>query len=255
MRTIPLKTEHAHDIAALHIQSINRGFISSLGIDFVTALYEAIAHSSSSFGFAAEDNDRVLGFVAFTSDLNKLYKSIIVKKGWRFALMLAGKMLSVQRIKKVLETLFYPSRVKKMNLPSAELLSIVINPEDCRNGLATKLVQKSFKHCRQIGLDKVKVLVAADNEAANKLYLKCGFKLAGQIDNHGILSNIYEAEVSKTLSENFNVDGLSKPSLVPSLGERIDTQPVSIPEPATTTFLGIGWLMFLLRKKREKRSA
>ena len=52
MRTVPLKIEHAHDIAALHIQGINTGFISSLGIDFVTALYEAIAKSTSGFGFA-----------------------------------------------------------------------------------------------------------------------------------------------------------------------------------------------------------
>lgn len=250
MRTVPLEIRHAHDIASLHIQGINTGFISSLGIDFVTALYEAIAKSTSSFGFAVEDNDKVLGFVTFTTNLNKLYKSIIAKKGWRFALLLAGKMFSLQRIKKVFETLFYPSRVKKMNLPSSELLSIAVSPEKHRAGLATQLVQKSLEHCQKIGLDKVKVLVAADNEPANKLYLKCGFKLVGQIDNHGVTSNIYEAQTSKALKENINSDEFSKHYFVSNLGEKVHP-PTPTPEPATAALLGIGGLITLIRKRRS----
>ena len=34
-------------VAALHIEGITTGFISSLGIDFVTALYEANAKSNN----------------------------------------------------------------------------------------------------------------------------------------------------------------------------------------------------------------
>jgi len=251
MRTMTsgLDIKHAHDIAQLHIQGINTGFISSLGIDFVAALYEAIAQSKSSFGFAVEDNGKVLGFVTFTTNLNKLYKSIIAKKGWRFALLLAGKIFSLQRVKKVFETLFYPNRVKKMHLPSAELLSIVVNPGQCRRGLATQLVQKGFEHCQKIGLNKVKVLVAADNEPANKLYLKCGFKLVGQIDNHGVKSNIYQAQTNKALSENIGGDEPSKPYPVPNLSEKTDSL-APMPEPATLTLFGIGWLINLIRKRR-----
>lgn len=188
-----IKPEHAQDIAALHIQGITTGFISSLGIDFVTALYEAIAESNSSFGFVAKENDGVLGFVAFTTNINKLYKSTIMRKGWRFVLLLAGKMFSLKRIKKASETLFYPRRIKKMNLPDAELLSIVIAPEERGKGLATQLTQKGFAECARRGVEKVKVLVGANNKPANNLYLKCGFELVGQIDSHGIVSNIYVA--------------------------------------------------------------
>ncbi len=251
MRTIPLEIRHAHDIASLHIQGINTGFISSLGIDFVTALYEAIAKSTSSFGFAIEDNDnKVLGFVTFTTNLNKLYKSIIVKKGWRFALLLAGKMFSLKRIKKVFETLFYPGRVKKMNLPSPELLSIAVSPEKHHAGLATQLVQKSFEHCQKIGLDKVKVLIAADNETANKLYLKCGFKLVGQIDNHGVTSNIYEAQTNRALKENTDSIELSKHYFVSNFGGKIHP-PTPTPEPATAALVGIGGLIAITRKRRS----
>ena len=138
----------------------------------------------------------MIGFIAFTTNLNKLYKAVILRKGLHFAFLLGGKILSLKRIKNVFETLFYPSRIKKINLPSAELLSIVIAPEGCGKGQATRLVQKGFQECVKRGIERVKVLVGADNAAANKLYMKCGFELVGQIDSHGVLSNIYVAKTS-----------------------------------------------------------
>ena len=250
MRTIPLTIEHARDVAALHIQGINTGFISSLGIDFVTALYEAIAKSASSFGYAVEDDDKVLGFVAFTTNLNRLYKSIIAKNGWRLALLLVGKMFSLQRIKRIFQTLFYPSRTKKMDLPEAELLSIAIDPEKYHKGLATELVQKSLEHCRNIGLDRVKVLVSANNEPANRLYQKCGFRLVRQIDSHGIKSNIYEAQTTEALKKNLDDPQLSHMPVAPGPGQKQGSC-MPMPEPLTSTMLGTSGLMTVVRKRRS----
>lgn len=84
-----------------------------------------------------------------------------------------------------------------MNLPSAELLSIVIAEEGRGKGLAKQLIEKGLKECTNRGIDKIKVLVGADNKPANELYQKCGFELVGQIENHGVLSNIYVVETSK----------------------------------------------------------
>ncbi len=189
-----LQVIHAGQVAALHIQCISTGFISSMGIDFVTFLYDAIVKSKSSLGVVAVRNEKVIGFVAFTTNLNKLYKSIIRRKGLKFALLLAGNLLSLRRIKKIFETLFYPSRIKKMNLPVAELLSIAVAPEEQRKGLAGQLIEKGLRLYRKTGVDKVKVLIGAENKAGNKLYLKSGFELIGQIVNHGVLSNIYVAK-------------------------------------------------------------
>ena len=186
-----LQVEYAQQVAALHIECISTGFISSLGIDFVRSLYEAIIRSKSSFGVVAVRNGKVLGFAAFTTNINKLYKSIVWRKGLKFALLLAGRMCSLKRVKRIFETLFYPARIKNMNLPSAELLSIAIAGEEQRKGLAGELIEMGFRHCRKTGVDKVKVLIGADNKAGNKLYLKSGFEHVGQINNHGVLSNIY----------------------------------------------------------------
>jgi len=189
-----LQVAHAGQVAALHIQCISTSFISSMGIDFVTSLYEAIVKSKSSFGVVAVKNEKVVGFIAFTTNLKKLYKSVIWRRALKFTLLLAGNMWSRKRVKKIFETLFYPSRIKKMNLPAAELLSIAVRPEEQRKGLASQLIQKGFQYCQKTGADKVKVLIGADNKAGNKLYLKSGFEFAGQIINHGVLSNIYVAQ-------------------------------------------------------------
>ena len=82
-----------------------------------------------------------------------------------------------------------------MNLPKAELLSIVVAHDEAGKGLATALIHKALAECARRGIGKVKVLVAADNKPANKLYLKCGFKFIGQLDNHGVRSNIYVTEI------------------------------------------------------------
>ena len=87
-----LQVEHAQQVAALHIQCINTGFISSMGIDFVSCLYEAITRSESSFGVVAVRDEKVLGYAAFTTDINALYKSVVLRKGLKFALLLAGRM-------------------------------------------------------------------------------------------------------------------------------------------------------------------
>ncbi|MCX5633503.1 MAG: N-acetyltransferase [Phycisphaerae bacterium] len=192
-----LQSKYAGKCAVLHIQGIPTGFISSLGQEFVAALYEAIAEDKNSFGFVAIEDDKVLGFVAFSINLSRLYKYVALKKGFKFIFVLAKRMLFSRVIKKIWDNLFYPSKMKKMNLPDAELLSIAIVPDGRGRGIAKQLVDAGFEECRKRRIEKVKVLVAADNEAANKLYKKCGFELNTQINSHGVRSNVYIRDLAR----------------------------------------------------------
>ncbi len=191
MQINPLLNMYAPPVALLHMQGIPTGFISSLGLDFVTALYEAIAESKSSFGLVACKGEEVVGFAAFTENINSLYKSILWKKGFKFAFLLGSRLFSWTRLKRIWETLVYPSRIQADDLPAAELLSIAVSPQARGRGIASQLIEAGIAECRKRGMDRVKVLVGANLQAANKLYLKCGFEKAGEIMNHGALSNIY----------------------------------------------------------------
>ena len=192
-----LDVSDASQVARLHIEGIPTGFISSLGQEFVAALYEAVAEDKNSFGFVAVEDDKVLGFVAFSINLSRLYKHVATEKGFKFIFVLAKRILSLRVIKKVWGNLFYPSKMKKMDLPDAELLSIAAAPEGRGRGIAKQLVDAGFEECRKRHIEKVKVLVAADNESANKLYQKCGFELNTQIDSHGVLSNVYVRDLTR----------------------------------------------------------
>lgn len=94
-------------------------------------------------------------------------------------------------MKKVLETLFYPNRIKKLDLPTAEFLFMVIAEEGRGKGLVTKLVQKGFDECAKPEIDKIKILAAVQIGPINKLYEKFGFKVFTQVVNHGVVSNVY----------------------------------------------------------------
>ncbi len=193
-----LKKQHAAQVADLHISGIPTGFISSLGRGFVTALYEAIYADENSFGFVAlDDSGEVVGFVAFSSNLGSLYKHVALKNFFKFGFILAKKMISLKVVKRVIDNIFYPAKMREMNLPDAELLSIVIGESGRGKGLATELSRAGFKECRARGIDKVKVLVAAENEPANKLYQKVGFIFAQEIDSHGVKSNVYVKDISE----------------------------------------------------------
>ena len=193
---IVLSDAYSNQIAKLHIDGIPTGFISSLGINFVTALYEAIAEDENSFGFVAVEDDKVLGFVAFSTNLSKLYKYVALKKGLKFTFILARKMTSLKIFRKVWDNIFYPNKMKKMELPDAELLSIIIAEEGRGKGIARQLIDKSFEECRKRRIDKIKVLVSAENIPANNLYKKCGFEFHSEVDSHSIKSNVYVAKIN-----------------------------------------------------------
>jgi predicted ATP-grasp superfamily ATP-dependent carboligase/GNAT superfamily N-acetyltransferase len=191
VQIVELRSEHAEEVARLHIHGISAGFISSLGIPFVKALYESIATSEYGFGFVAIQDDEVVGFSSFTTNLGRLYKSVISRHWYKFAFTLAIRAFHFKTLKRIIETLIYPNRVKDMNLPSAEFLSMVVAEEGRGKGLATRLMKAGFSRCSDQGIERIKILAAVHINAINRMYEKFKYDLVGQIENHGNVSNVY----------------------------------------------------------------
>jgi|DewCreStandDraft_4_1066084.scaffolds.fasta_scaffold32623_3 ribosomal protein S18 acetylase RimI-like enzyme len=196
LQVILLKPEHAESVARLHQEGIPTGFLSSLGVAFLTDLYRSISQSPEGFGFVVCENQTVVGFVAFTTNLRRLYKTVLWGHGIKLIGRLLPRLFSVKTIKKIIQNLVYPGKTQKLNLPQAELLSIAVS-HSCRGkGLAGHLIHSGFEECRRRGISQVKVLVAQANQTANRLYQKNGFTLITQIDSHGCISNIYVAQIA-----------------------------------------------------------
>jgi len=187
----PLARQHARAVAKLHVDGIPTGFISSLGIGFVTALYGALATSRSSFGFVALVDGRVVGYNAVTSNVRDLYRAIMWQSGLKFSLILARNLFVPRTLKRILETLLYPQRTQHLQLPKAEILAGAVAPEARRYGVAIPLLTLALDECRRRGIKEVKIAAAESLQHINKIYHLMGLELRTRVLNHGVTTNIY----------------------------------------------------------------
>lgn len=191
----PLSAADAAACAALHRSGIDTGFLSSLGRRFMVELYKAIPACRAGFGFVWEDAGQVLGFIACAVGTGRLYKQALWKRGLWMALPLMRFVVRPSVVRRMIQTLRYPSQVGD-ELPAAEVLSIAVSDQARGQGVGKALMAEALAEFGRRGVDRVKVAVGAANETANGFYRRCGFTLAQQREHHGQPMNIYVIEVS-----------------------------------------------------------
>lgn len=190
-RVQPMGKRHARSAAILHRAGIPTGFLSSLGEGFLRQIYAAMPAAPAGFGYVWEEIDgRVLGFVACAESTGQLYKQALLRRGVPMAAALLPRCLRPSILRRLWETLRYPSEVGE-SLPAAELLSIAVSEEARGQGVGTALVAAAFDEFRRRNIARVKVAVGADNEAANRFYRRCGFRLVRSRMHHGRPMNLY----------------------------------------------------------------
>jgi ribosomal protein S18 acetylase RimI-like enzyme len=192
-RAVPMTAAHAAEAARLHVAGIPTGFLSSLGPRFLRLLYEAVAAGRQGFGFVVGDPRRLLGFVANAVHVGRLYRETLRGRLFELALAVGPRMIDPSVLRRALETLLYPAQVQE-GLPEAELLSIVVRPECRGEGIGRILVEATAGAFRRRGVRSFRVTVG-DGLAANRFYLKLGFRPAARHDMHGRRSNIYLFDV------------------------------------------------------------
>lgn len=190
-KVIPLGPVHAAAAAQLHRQGIDTGFLSSLGQPFLKQLYLAVPKCPAGFGYVwVEDDGQVLGFIACAESTGQLYKQSLVRRGLRMAWPLGRFLFRPATVKRMIQTLRYPSQVGG-ELPAAEVLSIAVSSEARGKGVGKALMAAALKEFDRRSVGQCKVAVGADNVTANEFYKRCGFKLALTRQHHGRPMNVY----------------------------------------------------------------
>jgi ribosomal protein S18 acetylase RimI-like enzyme len=185
----PMRADDAPYVAKLHQEGIPTGFLSSLGVNFLTDLYTAIPSCASGFGYVCDVAGPV-GFVAGAYDVGTLYKEVLRKRGVRMAMRLVAHAIRPSVIKNVWETIRYSEDVGD-ELPSPEILSIAVAKPFQRRGVGGALMRRALAMFRGQGIDRIKVAVWSANESAQSLYRRCGFQLAKTRIHHGLPMTIY----------------------------------------------------------------
>jgi glycosyltransferase involved in cell wall biosynthesis/ribosomal protein S18 acetylase RimI-like enzyme len=168
-------------IARLHARMISTGFLSTLGHRFLELLYRQLILSERGMVVVAEADDAIVGFVAGASDTGAFYKEFLRRNLIAASIRLVPAMLRPRSWKRIWETLRYGSESSQVR---AELLSTAVAPGARGRGVGLKLVQELLSMSASRDIEKVKVVVGAENTAAIGLYERAGFAHPEMMEVH-----------------------------------------------------------------------
>ena len=171
----------ASAVARLHRDSIESGFLSSLGLGFLTLLYRAMIESATVHVHVAVADGSVVGFIAGAEDTSRFYKEFLRRHFLGALIRLLPALVRPRTWKKVLETLRYGS---EQNTRCAELLSMAVAAQGRGRGVGKTLVEALLGSASAAGIASMRVVVGSDNEAAISLYRSAGFDQIETIEVH-----------------------------------------------------------------------
>lgn len=188
-----------HQIVAIHRQEIGQGFLSSLGDKALQLLFSSAVEGESGILLMATDaeNDEICGFLLGATDTGRFYKEFLLKKSISAIIYLAPKLFSFEKLRKIFETLLYPSKGGLQDMPAAELLDIAISREYQGSGLAQQLFQTFSELLQTKDIEKFKITTGEDLIRAQKFYEKLGAKQIASIQVHqGQTTFVYVYDIS-----------------------------------------------------------
>lgn len=173
-------------VIRIHRTEISQGFLSSLGNKALALLF--LHASENHFGrlLIARDatSGDIAGFLLGSIDTDAFYKQFLFNRFFQAVFVLAPKLLSFEKLRKVFETLFYPTKKELKILPKPELLDIAILKQYQGKGVAQLLFHAFTKKLHAAGIDEFKITTGENLVAAQRFYEKLGAEKAGEIEVH-----------------------------------------------------------------------
>ena len=184
-------------VASLHCDYINQSFLATLGVPFLSLLYETIDKDSESILLVERVDHSIVGFVAGTRELGRIYKQLLFKP-LRLIYALKSCLLSPSKMFKIIELLLISKNSNISSyIPKQELLSIVVNPAYQGRGHAENLFNALCSHFREEGASSFSIVVGSNLDRAQAFYTKMGSIPVKKIQVHkGTDSVVYVKDLS-----------------------------------------------------------
>lgn len=188
----------ARRAAGLHLRALAySSFITLFGSEFLFELYRALLEDGLGFLVAAEDGDRLDGFILGSLDGARLNDAIL-RRPIRFGLLMLPTMLRrPSTIFYALQLALYGKRAQRVGDPSvkAELVVIAVEESTRSKGIGASLVAELERAFQEAGVSRYKVTCHEDMTRANAFYRKNGFETRGSFPLAGFVWNLYTKEV------------------------------------------------------------
>mgnify|MGYP002507931750 CR=1 FL=1 len=177
-------------IAKLHKKAFPSFFLTQLGIPFLSILYNGYMEDKDSGIIVAEDNDKIIGFIAYSNDYPMFYKRLIKYHLIKFVVCSVGVVIIHPSFLKRLLGAFKKSESVVKEERYVELASICVDPSIKNRGVGTELINYLKKIVDFNTYAYINLETDADgNDKVNKFYVKNGFKLVRTfttVENRGM---------------------------------------------------------------------
>lgn len=190
----PLLSGQANQAAQLHIDGQPGTFLTTLGSDVLTVLYQTLPNSDHGFGFAAidkiDERKELVGFVSATTGIGGLFLELGTHNFIKFLLPLVNRYTQKPTlIFHTVQALFYPLMVQSNGtdnaIPTAELLSIMVKPERRGQRIGSQLIDELTSSCFERGMKLLDVTVDTENHGATRFYEHHGFAFHKKLTLNG----------------------------------------------------------------------
>jgi ribosomal protein S18 acetylase RimI-like enzyme len=199
-----LRTDEApevfRELARLHAEEIDGGFLTSLGPRVLAKLYEGMCSSADAFIFTASIDDRIVGFLCGSTNTPRVYKHVLRRQWPGLVRAAAPRMFSWRNIRLSLETLRYPAQGVLQGLPAAEILNFCVTHRLHRGGIGRNLFVAMVTEFQRRGIPQIRIVTGATQFSAIQFYQKLGATPAGTIDVHSrTVSQLFRYSIPKTV--------------------------------------------------------
>ena len=172
-------------ITEIHLKTFDGFFLTFMGRGFLRQMYRSYCDHSRSGILIAVDDDRIIGFLAYSEDLSALYKHMLKSRLIPFAWYSIGAFFRKPATFARIVRAFLKPRESRRSEAYVELASIGVDPEAKGMGVGSLLVsalkmQTNFDVFEYITLETD----AVDNNAAIRFYVKNGFEATRQFQTH-----------------------------------------------------------------------
>ncbi len=181
MQNLCTKSDY-QQVAMLHMDYLNTGFLSSLGEKFLALMYMAIDQDADSVLLVERNRSKVSGFITGTCSMRRIYWQML-KHPVALMISLFPTLLHMAFYKRCFEIIKYSAKGIE-GLPEQELLSIVVSPQYRGQKVSDKLYLRLCDEFRMLNVKAFKILVGKDLKAAHSFYQRLGAKYAENVELH-----------------------------------------------------------------------
>lgn len=183
----PLERRDLPAMATIHAGSGTPGLLTDLGKLFLERVYYAgLLDDPHSGGAAIEIRNELAGFVTYSRDSSRLFRSIVFRRPVAFTTNIIRSGLRRPHLFwNVFESVAHIQGDRLASRVSAEIVSLEVSPAFQKLGLGYFLIERAITELRAEHPVPVKVRIFPEHRAVAQLYEHFGFREAGTFKLHG----------------------------------------------------------------------